>query len=335
VTHHCSNDGCSPSASPPRDRWTWWSTPSSCGIAIIPSGDTSHGKPGVASPPPPSSVGNWKRRIWLGRWFAAQAQLRQKRLRIRMLCRGSASAHAVSVRGHSTSPTPTDKPFDPKVARHPFRDCGSPQPLPQWRKRNRHRCRRRRRLCRRRGSGQRVLILAPDAVGEGSLCLPAELLVLGLHRMLWQLSSTVFMGKRVQNLPSRLPQQSNMLSASTRKFGRASCLRDYRRQHSTCTSMLLTPSCVSSDCACIFVCPCAYFGQWLESMLDGEGQETRFSSLHGISNLSFFRSSFSLYIVSFGWLLHGAVILCILCLVSFHWVSSTPFGQGNNFMIHL
>jgi hypothetical protein len=113
----------------------------------------------------------WKRRIWLDRWFAAQAQLRQKRLRIRMLCRG-ASAHAVSVRGHSTSPTPTDKPFDPKVARHPFRDRGSPQPLPQRRKRNR----RRRRRCRRRrhrGSGQRVLTLAPDAVGEGSLCMPA------------------------------------------------------------------------------------------------------------------------------------------------------------------
>jgi hypothetical protein len=113
----------------------------------------------------------WKRRIWLDRWFAAQAQLRQKRLRIRMLCRG-ASAHAVSVRGHCTGPTPTDKPFDPKVARHPFRDRGSPQPLPQRHKRNRLR-RRRCRRCRRRGSGQRVLTLAPDAVGEGSLCMPA------------------------------------------------------------------------------------------------------------------------------------------------------------------
>jgi hypothetical protein len=113
----------------------------------------------------------WKRRIWLDRWFAAQAQLRQKRLRIRMLCCG-ASAHAVPVRGHRRGPTPTDKPFDPKVARHPFRDRGSPPPLPERHKRNcccRHRCRRR------RGLGQRVLTLAPDAVREGSLCMPAAL----------------------------------------------------------------------------------------------------------------------------------------------------------------
>ncbi len=112
----------------------------------------------------------WKRRIWLDRWFDAQAQLRQKRLRIRMLCRG-ASAHAVSVRGHCRGPTPTDnKSFDPTVARHPFRDRGSPPPLPQRRKRNH--CRQRR-CRRRRGSGQRVRTLAPDAIGEGSLCMPA------------------------------------------------------------------------------------------------------------------------------------------------------------------
>ena len=38
----------------------------------------------------------WKRRIWLSRWFVKQAQLRQKRHRLRLLCRG-ASAYAISV----------------------------------------------------------------------------------------------------------------------------------------------------------------------------------------------------------------------------------------------
>ncbi len=40
----------------------------------------------------------WKRRIWLSCWFAQQAQLRQKRLHLKLLCRG-ASAYAVSVWG--------------------------------------------------------------------------------------------------------------------------------------------------------------------------------------------------------------------------------------------
>ena len=74
----------------------------------------------------------WKRRIWLNRWFALQAQQRQKRLRLRMLCRG-ASAYAVSVRGdRRPSPPPTDKSFDPQVLRHPFRDRGLP--VPRWKR---------------------------------------------------------------------------------------------------------------------------------------------------------------------------------------------------------
>ena len=53
-------NGGSPTTPPATlgDPWIRWSTPSSYGIAITPSGDTLHGKPGVASPPPPSSAGN-------------------------------------------------------------------------------------------------------------------------------------------------------------------------------------------------------------------------------------------------------------------------------------
>jgi hypothetical protein len=84
----------------------------------------------------------WKRRIWLDRWFAQQALQRQKCLRLQLLCCG-ASAYAVSVRGDCRPPpTPTDKTSDPKVLRHPFRDCGLP--LPQRRRarqNNRPRCR--------------------------------------------------------------------------------------------------------------------------------------------------------------------------------------------------
>jgi hypothetical protein len=104
----------------------------------------------------------WKRRIWLSRWFAQQAQQRQKRLRLRMLCRG-ASAYAVSVRGdRRPPPTPTDKSFDPTVLRHPFRDRGLPVPR---RKRARRHNRPRRRL------GRRNRPRAPDS-GGGPLCMP-------------------------------------------------------------------------------------------------------------------------------------------------------------------
>jgi hypothetical protein len=70
----------------------------------------------------------WKRRIWLDCWFAQQALQRQKRLCLKLLCRG-ASAYAVSVWGDcQPPPTPTDKTSDPKVLRHPFRDRGLPLP---------------------------------------------------------------------------------------------------------------------------------------------------------------------------------------------------------------
>ena len=70
----------------------------------------------------------WNRRIWLSRWFAQQAQLRQKRHRLRLLCRG-ASAYARSVRDdRQPPPTPTEKSSDPKVLNHPFRSRGQPLP---------------------------------------------------------------------------------------------------------------------------------------------------------------------------------------------------------------
>jgi hypothetical protein len=74
----------------------------------------------------------WKRCIWLNRWFAQQALQCQKRLCLQLLCRGT-SAYAVSVRGdRRPPPTPTDKTSDPKVLRHPFRDCGLPLPQGRW-----------------------------------------------------------------------------------------------------------------------------------------------------------------------------------------------------------
>jgi hypothetical protein len=104
----------------------------------------------------------WKRRIWLSRWFAQQAQLRQKRHRLRLLCRG-ASAYARSVRGdHQPPPTPTEKSSDPKVFNHPFRSRG--QPLPPRKMRRRHKRPRRR-------PGRRHRPRAPNS-GGGPLCMP-------------------------------------------------------------------------------------------------------------------------------------------------------------------
>ena len=104
----------------------------------------------------------WKRRIWLSRWFAQQAQLRQKRHRLRLLCRG-ASAYARSVRGdRHPPPTPTEKSSDPKVFNHPFRSRG--QPLPPRKMRRRHKRPRRR-------PGRRHRPRAPNS-GGGPLCMP-------------------------------------------------------------------------------------------------------------------------------------------------------------------
>ena len=69
----------------------------------------------------------------------------------------------MSVRGDCRPPpTPTDKPFDPQVLRHPFRDRGLPVPR---RKRARRHNRPRRRL------GRRNRPRAPDS-GGGPLCMP-------------------------------------------------------------------------------------------------------------------------------------------------------------------
>ena len=57
----------------------------------------------------------WKRRIWLCCWFDQQATLKQKRLRLQALCRGT-SAYASSVWGcRRPPPTLTEKTSDPKV----------------------------------------------------------------------------------------------------------------------------------------------------------------------------------------------------------------------------
>jgi hypothetical protein len=83
----------------------------------------------------------WKRHIWLDRWFAQQALQCQKRLRLQLLCR-DALAYAALVWGdRRPPPTPTDKPSNPKVLRHPFRGRGLL--LPQRRRArqtNRPRC---------------------------------------------------------------------------------------------------------------------------------------------------------------------------------------------------
>ncbi len=104
----------------------------------------------------------WKRCIWLDCWFAQQDIQHQKRLRLQSLCRG-ASAYAMSVRGdRRPPPTPTNKPFDPKVLHHPFRDRGLP--LPQRRRSQQNNCPRRR-------PGRRNRPRAPDSRG-GLLCMP-------------------------------------------------------------------------------------------------------------------------------------------------------------------
>jgi hypothetical protein len=70
----------------------------------------------------------WKRRIWLDCWFTQQALQHQKRLRLQLLCR-STSAYAMLVWGDcQPPPTPTNKTSNPKVLRHPFRDCHLPLP---------------------------------------------------------------------------------------------------------------------------------------------------------------------------------------------------------------
>jgi hypothetical protein len=70
--------------------------------------------PAWSTPSPPTTTGGgataaehratmtlqcWKRRIWLSRWFAQQAEQRQRCLRLCSLCHG-ASAYAVSVWGN-------------------------------------------------------------------------------------------------------------------------------------------------------------------------------------------------------------------------------------------
>jgi hypothetical protein len=120
--------------------------------------------------------------------------------RLWILCHG-ASAHAVLVWGHQTCPTPTDKHFDPKA-----KGCPTPIPgswIPSRTGRWNLRCCQRRRHRRGLGQRQRVPTLAPEAVREGSLFMPAAQRA---HRKLWQLQSTV-LGQRVQHLPSKLPQQ--------------------------------------------------------------------------------------------------------------------------------
>jgi hypothetical protein len=107
----------------------------------------------------------WKRCIWLDCWFAQQALQCQKRLRLQLLCRG-ALAYATSVRGdRRPPPTLTDKTSDPKVLRHPFRDCGQLLPRRRWARRT-NRPRRR--------PGRRNRPHAPDSEvsGGGPQCMP-------------------------------------------------------------------------------------------------------------------------------------------------------------------
>ena len=100
----------------------------------------------------------WVRRLSLRRWFRQQ----QRRKRLQALCRG-ASMYAMSVWGdRRPPPTPTDKPSDPKVLRHPLRDRGLPLP-------RRRRARRTKRP--RRRPGRRHRPRAPDS-GGGPQCMP-------------------------------------------------------------------------------------------------------------------------------------------------------------------
>ena len=78
----------------------------------------------------------WKRLIWLCRWFDQQALLKEKRLCLQTLCRGT-STYASSVPENCRPPpTPTKKSSNLKVLNHPFRTLG--QPLPPWKMRGRH-----------------------------------------------------------------------------------------------------------------------------------------------------------------------------------------------------
>jgi hypothetical protein len=70
----------------------------------------------------------WKQRIWLCCWFDQQAQLKQKRLRLQTLCRGtSINARLVRVNRHPPL-TPPNKTSNPKALCHHFRTRGQPLP---------------------------------------------------------------------------------------------------------------------------------------------------------------------------------------------------------------
>ena len=162
-----------PSPLPP---WAEIMLPSSSALPSVPARltttPTRSSLGSSSAPTPPTTTGGgapaaihhaamtlvcWVRRTWLRRRFT-----QQRRMRLRAFCRGT-SAYAVSVRGaRQPPPTPTDISSDPKVLRHPFRDCG--QPLPQ-----RRRARRIKRPHRRPGWRHRPR--APD-FGGGPPCMP-------------------------------------------------------------------------------------------------------------------------------------------------------------------
>jgi hypothetical protein len=70
----------------------------------------------------------WERCIWLRRWFDQQALLKQKRIRLQTLCRGTSTYARLVQRNHPSPPTLTKKTSDPKVLHHPFRTRGQRLP---------------------------------------------------------------------------------------------------------------------------------------------------------------------------------------------------------------
>jgi hypothetical protein len=147
----------------------------------------------------------WKRRIWLDCWFAQQDIQRQKCLCLQSLCRG-ASAYAMLVWGdRRPPPTPTDKPSDPKVLRHPFRDRG--QPLP-----------------RRRQAQQTIILVVAQVNGIGLVLQilrileggrSACLFIFWQHKLWWQHWNFIVLGLLAQVLQptflhTRLPPLSNL-----------------------------------------------------------------------------------------------------------------------------
>jgi hypothetical protein len=147
----------------------------------------------------------WNRRIWLSRWFAQQAQLRQKRHRLRLLCCG-ALAYAMSVRGDCRPPpTPTEKSSDQKVLNHPFRSRG--QPLLLWKMRRRHK---RPRRC----PGRRHRPRAPNS-GGGAMCMPI---------VIWAAQTMAeygLLGVRESNITSYISPNS---AASTIQYAYRQCI---------------------------------------------------------------------------------------------------------------